>query len=79
MNTISLKVPGSLALRLENEARQRGLSKSAVIRDALEEYLQTTSAENPGSALSLAADLAGVLSGPEDLSFNKDHLRDFGR
>ena len=79
MNTISLKVPGSLALRLENEARQRGLSKSAVVRDALEEYLQTTSAENSGSALSLAADLAGVLSGPEDLSFNKDHLRDFGR
>ncbi len=79
MNTISLKVPGSLALRLENEARQRGLSKSAVIRDALEEYLQTTSAENSGSALALAADLAGVLSGPEDLSFNKDHLRDFGR
>ena len=79
MNTISLKVPGSLALRLENEARQRGLSKSAVIRDALEEYLQTTSSENSGSALALAADLAGVLSGPEDLSFNKDHLRDFGR
>ena len=79
MNTISLKVPGSLALRLENEARQRGLSKSAVIRDALEEYLQTTSAENSGSALALAADLAGVLSGPEDLSCNKDHLRDFGR
>ena len=79
MNTISLKVPGSLALRLENEARQRGLSKSAVIRDALEEYLQTTSAENSGSALALAADLTGVLSGPEDLSCNKDHLRDFGR
>ncbi|MCY4563443.1 MAG: ribbon-helix-helix domain-containing protein [Gammaproteobacteria bacterium] len=79
MNTISLKVPGSLALRLENEARQRGLSKSAVIRDALEEYLRTTSAENSGSALALAADLAGVLSGPEDLSFNKDHLHDFGR
>ena len=79
MNTISLKVPGSLALRLENEARQRGLSKSAVVRDALEEYLQTRSAENSESALALAADLAGVLSGPEDLSFNKDHLRDFGR
>ena len=79
MHTISLKVPGSLALKLENEARQRGVSKSAVVRDALEEYLHTTSAENPASALSLAAGLAGVLSGPEDLSSNKDYLRDFGR
>ncbi len=79
MNTISLKVPQTLATKLEQAARQRGISKSAVIRDALEGYLQAETVVNPASALSRAADLAGVLSGPEDLSANPDYLRNFGR
>lgn len=79
MNTISLKVPRALALRLEHAARQRGVSKSSVIRDALEIHLQAETVEIPESALSRAADLAGVLSGPADLSVNPGYLRDFGR
>ncbi len=79
MNTISLKVPDTLAIRLEYAARQKGVSKSVLIRNALEAYLQTDGAEHPESALTRAADLIGVLSGPEDLSVNKDYLRDFGR
>ena len=39
MTTISLKVPETLALRLEDAARQRGVSKSLLIRSALEVYL----------------------------------------
>ena len=79
MHTISLKVPESLASRLEDTARQKGVSKSALIRDALEAYLQADRAERAESALSQVADLAGILSGPEDLSVNKDYLRNFGR
>ena len=79
MNTVSLKMPETLAVRLEDTARKKGVSKSTLIRDALEAYLQTDRAEHPESALSRAADLAGVLSGPGDLSVNKDYLRDFGR
>ena len=79
MTTISLKVPATLAVRLEDAARQRGVSKSLLIRRALEEYLQTDGVVEPGSALSQAADLAGVLSGPKDLSANKDYLRNFGQ
>ena len=79
MTTISLKVPETLAMRLEDTARQRGVSKSLLIRSALEVYLQADDVEEPGSALSQAADLAGALSGPEDLSTNKDYLRNFGR
>lgn len=79
MNTISLKIPQTLALRLENAARQRGVSKSAVIRDALENHLQAETVEIPESALSRATDLAGVVSGPPDLSVNPGYLRDFGR
>ena len=79
MTTISLKVPTTLAVRLEDAARQRGVSKSLLIRRALEEYLQTDGVEEPGSALAKAADLAGALSGPKDLSANKDCLRNFGQ
>ena len=79
MTTVSLKVPETLAVRLEDAARQRGVSKSLLIRSALELYLQMDGVEEPGSALSQAADLAGVLSGPEDLSVNKDYLRNFGQ
>ena len=79
MNTISLKMPETLAIRLEETARKKGVSKSTLIREALAAYLQRDSAERPDSALSQVADLAGVLSGPEDLSVNKDYLRDFGR
>ena len=79
MSTISLKVPESLASRLEDTARQKGVSKSALIRDALEAYLQADRAERAESALSQVADLAGIMSGPEDLSVNKDYLRNFGR
>lgn len=78
MNTISLKVPDSLAAELA-EAAQQGVSKSALIRDALEAYLQTHGPTRSRSALAQVADLRGILSGPEDLSSNKDYLRKFGR
>ncbi len=32
-----------------------------------------------GSALDAVRDLAGSIHGPGDLSYNKAHLRDFGR
>lgn len=79
MTTIALKVPETLASRLAAAACQRGVSKSVLIRSALEVYLQTDRIEEPGSALAQAADLAGVLSSPEDLSANKDCLRNFGQ
>ena len=79
MNTVSLKMPDPLAIRLEDTARQRGVSKSVLIRAALEAYLQADGAERAKSTLSRVADLAGTLSGPEDLSVNKDYLRNFGQ
>jgi len=45
MRTISLKMPDPLAIRLEDAARQKGVRKSALIRDTLEAYLQTDGAE----------------------------------
>ncbi|MCY3777893.1 MAG: ribbon-helix-helix domain-containing protein [Candidatus Aminicenantes bacterium] len=79
MNTVSLKVPDPLAAAITETARQKGVSKSALIREALTEYLGRLETEQPGSALSRVADLLGILSGPEDLSVNKDYLEGFGR
>ncbi len=45
MHSISLKMPDPLAIRLEDAARQKGVSKPALIRDALEAYLQADRAE----------------------------------
>lgn len=77
MITVSLKLPSPLASRLADTARVMRMSKSAVIRDALEAYLSANDGTPEKSALSLAGDAQGVLAGPEDLSFNKKHLRDF--
>ena len=79
MNTISLKVPEPLAIRLKDAARQKGVSDSVLIRDALEAYLQVDGTERAESALSQVSDLVGMLSGPEDLSVNTDYLWNFGR
>ena len=79
MTTVSLKLPDPLALRLAQTAKSRSTSKSAVIRDALEAYLSGIETHPQGSALSLASDVQGMLAGPEDLSTNKNYLRNFGR
>lgn len=79
MNTVSLKVPDPLAAAITETARRKGVSKSALIREALTEYLGRLETEQPGSALSRVSDLVGILYGPEDLSVNKDYLEDFGR
>ncbi len=79
MNTVSLKVPDPLAAELAATARRKGMSKSALIREALTAYLSRLETDRPGSALSRVADLEGILCGPEDLSANQDYLEEFGR
>lgn len=79
MTTVSLKLPDPLAPRLEESARNKSISKSALIRAALETYLRAEEIVPEGSALSRAVDLRGVFSGPEDLSVNRSDLKNFGR
>ena len=79
MTTVSLKVPDPLAVAITETARRKGISKSALIREALTEYLGRLETNQPESALSRVADLEGILCGPADLSVNKDHLEGFGR
>ena len=79
MRTMSLKLPDALHARIADLARRRGLSKSQVIRDAVEAALGNGRRAKGPSALELAGRLCGCLAGPGDLSHNKKHMEDFGR
>jgi len=78
MSTVSLNRPEKLATRLAAAARRRGMTRSALVRDALESYLRR---EGPGtgSAADLARDLIDVVEGPRDLSERSKHMNGFGR
>ncbi len=78
MTTMTLKVPEVLGRRLARLAESRGASRSAVIREALERFLEET-ASQPDSCLARASDLIGCVEGPTDLSHNKKLLEGFGQ
>ncbi len=79
MKTLSLKLPETLYGDLTALAEHQGVSKSALVREALAELFRQQRAPARGSALALLEDLAGSFDGPEDLSFNKTHLEDLGQ
>jgi len=76
MKTLTMKLPDGLAAWVQSESRRARRSKSAFVRDVLQQRQHTRA----GSALDLAQDLCGcVQSGLRDLSHNKKHLKGFGR
>jgi hypothetical protein len=78
MKTLSLKLPELLFEQLTSIAKKRGESKSALVREAIKLITGENHDLNRGSCLDIAQDLAGFVSGPKDLSFNKKHLRGYG-
>jgi plasmid stability protein len=78
MKTLCLKLPEAVAARLAVAARKRNQSKSAVVRAILDECL-TESEAAEGSCLEVAADLAGCVEGPRDLSTHNKHLPGYGQ
>jgi hypothetical protein len=78
MFTVSLKMSEDLLSRLAAAASRRGVSRSAVVREALESYLDSN-AGGKGTAAHRAADLIGSVEGPRDLSHNPEHMKGFGR
>lgn len=80
MRVLSFKVPEVLDRKLTAVVKRRGLRKSAIVRQALEQYLDESSEIRGGSFLALAGDLVGsVKDAPADLSTNPRHLADFGK
>lgn len=79
MKTVSVKIPASLEARLTATATRRGVSKSVVIRRALEREMSETRDGSSQSFLALAKDLAGCLAGPPDLSHHPKRLHGYGQ
>ena len=78
MKTLSLRLPDTLHARLAAVARQRKTTKAAIVRDALNAFVNGGSRIAKGSAYELAEDLIGSLSGPRDLSSNPRHMEGYG-
>ena len=75
MTTISLKVPEHLDQLLVSESRRRQVSKSAVIRECVENALAGKRPRNRSvSCADLVRDLIGSQPGPADASVNPRHL-----
>ena len=75
MLTISVKIPVHLDKQLARISKQRGLSRSTILRDAISAYV----AEPDNSFSARASDLAGSLTGPEDLSTSAEYMAEYGR
>ncbi len=83
MHTLSIKIDKPLESTLAALVKQEKVSKSELVRRALQAYAKQRSgiavAATP-SALDLAGDLVGCFSGtPADLASNPAHMADFGR
>ena len=76
MTTITCKISEKLNAHLEALARRRRVSKSAILRQALENKLSARAAAP--SAYDLVKHLCATLRGPKDLSTNPKHMRGFG-
>ena len=78
MTTISLKLPTSLAARLEVQARAHQKPKSALVREFIEQGLQNGSSQRP-SFHELAKSKCGLGgSGLRDLATHPKHLSGYG-
>ena len=68
MPTMSVKLPHSLMLQIERESTRRGLTKSRLIRDALERALDQRRRMGGATVFDLT----------KDVSSNKKHLDGYG-
>lgn len=79
MITISLKIPDELVARMDAVANAKRTSRSALLREALEEKLKVLARNTPPSLYERSADLCGKeCSGLGDLASNPKYLEGFG-
>ena len=78
MTTITCKISEKLNAHLEAMSRRRRISKSAILREALESKAKGAARSAAPSAYDLVRHLRGSLRGPKDLSTNPRHMKGFG-
>ena len=78
--TLSIKVPGEVKLRLKAVAQARRTKPSALLREALNRVLEGEASGEGPSCHELCADLFDDLEigGPRDLATNPKHLAKLG-
>ena len=77
MQTLTLKLSTDTAARLERMATRRRTTKSAVMREALEEKLRG-SANEPTVYDLMKTSIGALDSGIRDLGHNPEHMKGFG-
>jgi len=78
MKTTSIKMDEDLENKITYLSKEKGITKSMLIREALVEYLSNNEVKSRGSFSALAKDLSGSLEGAKDLSTNPKYLAGFG-
>jgi hypothetical protein len=79
MKTIALQLPDELLSKIEYAASRTGKTRSAIMREALEDFLADNRNLPGRSCLDLARDLAGCVQASEDLSTNPTPMDDYGK
>lgn len=77
MQTLTLKLSIDTAARLERMAARRRTTKSAVMREALEDKLRAV-ANEPSVFDLMRGSVGSIDSGIRDLGHNPVHLKGFG-
>jgi hypothetical protein len=79
--TLSIKVPKAVKIKLQAVAKMRRVKPSVLLREALDQVLASQNAAGGVSCYDLCRDLFEHLErgGPKDLSTNKKYLEDFGK
>lgn len=75
MRTVSFKLPEDLDDALNDLARTRKSSRSALVREALESLAKG----KRRSVTALAGTLVGSVEGPSDLATNRRHMSGYGK
>ena len=80
MQNLYVKIPEALHKRLVKEAQRRRITKSQLVRLALEDYLARERLPSRVTMLDIIGDLAGSCrGGPADLATNPKYMEDFGK
>lgn len=79
MKTLTIKLTDTMDTALGAVARRRRISKSALVRRALEKAVNGRTPSRRGTVADVVGDLLGSVEGPGDLSCNKAYLDDLGR
>jgi metal-responsive CopG/Arc/MetJ family transcriptional regulator len=80
MERINVRVDQRLKRELEAEAREKGVSPSEIVRQALEEHMSKRSPHETCLDIAQRLGIVGIYKdAPRDLSTNPEHMEGFGR